>query len=259
MSLILKSTAVAAAAAMVPLAAHGAMVSNPNTLPAGVNIDITDDETTVSGSGNGTQARWRGGSDQRGVVQTAVWNTAQALDGFGLLFDDFQNSVDPFDADQDFILDVQLLTDDVAGGFGLDTVEDRVVTTVASETFTIEPGDVSPSSASQDSYLYIDLDSDPLLVQGSSYAFHLYAVETPENVENQRLYFAETGPGDYNAGFGRQTDGQPRTTGQEFPQPGGGLEGTDLAFFTVAVPEPSSLALVGLGGLMMLKRRRKLG
>ena len=243
--------AAASACAITSLSAQGATVTGISTLPDGVNINLTDDEATVSGSGGGVQARWRGGTDLRGAVQTVTWNTSNALDGFGLLFDDAQNVVDPFDADQDFILDIQLLTDPDGGDN-----PDRVVSTVATSSFTIEPGDVSPSSTGSFSYLFIDLDTDVALVDGEDYAFHLYPDSDPSNIENQRLYFAETGPGDYNAGFGRQTDGLMRAPGQDFPQPGGGFEGTDIAIFTVAVPEPSSLALVAAGGLVMLRRQR---
>ena len=183
-------------------------------------------------------------------MQTVVWNSTDLLDGYGLLFDDFQGQVDPFDADQDFILDVQLLNP---------TDQDQVVSTVGSETFTIEPGDVAPSTASSDSLLFIDLDTDLALVTGQSYAFHLYPVQTPENVENQRLYFADTVAGAYNVGFGRQTDGQPVPPLGVFPQPSGGFDGTDVAAFTttVAVPEPASVGVIAAGLLGLTVRRRR--
>ena len=244
------SLAVTAAALFTPLAAQGATVSNLSTLPGGVNIDITGDEATVSGSGAGTQARYRnGGGDIRGAVQTFTWNTSAALDGFGLLFDDAQGSFDPFNQSQQYNVQVDLLDEDN---------RDEIETTIALIDITIEPGDVSPSSAGSPSYFFVDFDTDLALVNGRDYAFHLFpdATQTPPGDVNQRLYFAETAAGSYDTGFGRQTAGTLFVAGQEYPQPGGGFEGTDLAFFTVAVPEPSSLALVGLGGLAILRRNR---
>ena len=254
MKSLLTFTAAAAAAASFPLVAQGAVVTNTNTLPDGVNIDLTGSEATVSGSGDGVQVRWRGGTDLRGGVQTVTWNTTNPLSGYGLLFDNAQNIVGNFDEDQDFILDIQLLTDPDGG-----SDPDRVVSTVATSTFTIEPGDVAPSSTGSPSYLFIDLDDDVALVEGQDYAFHLYADSDPANAADQRLYFAETAAGAYNDGFGRQTNGLMRAPGQDFPQPSGGFAGTDIAVFTVAVPEPTSLALVGIGGLALLQRRRARG
>ncbi len=243
------SLAVTAAALLTPLAAEGATVSNLSTLPGGVNIDITGDEATVSGSGAGTQARYRNnGGDIRGAVQTFTWNTSAALDGFGLLFDDAQNSVDPFTQPQQYNVQVDLLDE---------SNRDEIEATIALIDITIEPGDVSPSSTSDPSYFFVDFDTDLALINGRDYAFHLFPDASQANNVNQRLYFAETAAGSYNTGFGRQTDGTPFAVGQEYPQPGGGFEGTDLAFFTVAVPEPSSLVLVGLGGLAILRRRRQ--
>ena len=241
----------AAAAVLGAAAAQAATVSNLSAVPAGANIDLTGDEATVSGAGAGAQARYRnGGGDIRGVVQTFTWNTNAALDGFGFLFDDAQGSFDAFTQPQQYNVQIDLLSD---------TNPDEIVTTLATVDITIEPGDVSPSSASSPSLLFIDLDTDLALVNGEDYAIHLFpdATQAGASDVNQRLYFAETTAGAYNAGFGRQTAGTLFTPGQEYPQPGGGFEGTDLAAFTVAVPEPTSVGVVAAGLLGLATRRRR--
>ena len=231
--------------------APAATVSNLSALPAGTNIDLTQFEATVSGSGDGTQARYRNnGGDIRGAVQTFTWNTNAALDGFGFLFDNAQNSIDPFNVAQQYNVQVDLLSE---------TNRDEIETTLATVDITIEPGDVRPSSTSSTSLLFIDLDTDLALINGRDYAIHLFpdATQTGASNVNQRLYFAETAAGSYNAGFGRQTDGMLFTPGEEYPQPGGGFEGTDLAAFTVAVPEPGTAGVIITGLLTLAARRRR--
>ena len=233
--------------------ASAATVSNLSEVPAGTNINLTPFEATVSGSGDGTQARYRNnGGDIRGAVQTFTWNTTAALDGFGFQFDNAQGSFDPFNVAQQYNVQVDLLSE---------TNRDEIVTTLALVDITIEPGDVSPSTASSSSLLFIDFDTDLALINGRDYAIHLFpdATQPVGSNVNQRLYFAETAAGAYDAGFGRQTDGMLFTPGEEYPQPTGGFEGTDLAAFTVAapIPEPTSAAAVVAGLFALVARRRR--
>ena len=246
MKSLLNLTAVAAAAASFPLLAQGAVVTNTNTLPANTVIDLTGFPSV--GTGTGVQARWRnGGGDVRGAVQTLTWNTTDALSAYGLQFDESQGSFDPFNQSHQYVIDVQLLN--TTGTL------DAVVSTVASETITIEAADVAPSGSGSPSYLLIDFDADIPLVQGESYAFHLYPAAAQPNPVNQRLYFAQTDTSNpYAGGFGNQTNAAPRATGGDF-----GRQDYELGAFAVAVPEPTSLALVGIGGLALLQRRRARG
>jgi hypothetical protein len=73
----------------------------------------------------------------------------------------------------------------------------------------------------------------------------------------QRLFFAGTAAGSYNDGFDRQTSGLFFGTGDEFPQPSRSLASTDLAAFTVVIPEPTAVGVIAAGMLGLAMRRRR--
>lgn len=117
---------------------------------------------------------------------------------------------------------------------------------VRDPTATDDPGEIDPRQYGD--FTTVDVDDVFQGVDTHAIFFH-YNVNAPDFVDATYTIFADTGTRGNNADFLRFLDGTEETT----------LGPGDLRAAQVRgglVPEPSALALFGLGGLLALRRRR---
>ena len=224
-SLALMSAAAAGQESQGPTMDRAAQAAAVSEVPEIANI--VQDQT--ANPPEAVQTRWRslsdgGESDNRGAVQSFVWNQAAAMGGVGFGVSTQQGDLDPLPGPQPYRVDLH----------EVDPGSNRTASVRLIKSFDLELAPEHLTGDGERTYLQLTFPEPVALTSGRSYALHLRPADG-EGSDLHRVFLLRSGEDDpYSDGVGNQTDATPRESGDPF-----GARRYDLVFFTIpAAAEP---------------------